>query len=483
MNTCECKIFDLMINAGILCPHDTSGWTSSMKLFAVNVYQETHDYIRKNYKNIMDISLIKDLRDYLIIAVSSAKSPETIKLLSKLFEIDINTIERNIRVLDGDRMMTGHGYVNYDCLTFACRYNSNLSVIDHVIKNSNDLRAINYLQIACRYNNNCDVIKYLVNHYDCIIDHISADSFKAACCLFNEKANNIDVVLYLIEAFKKVSLTDNSDGTDISFETLKKIIPFVQNNERLNNLLMDVISLTDYYDTQNEVALEQLGYNHDETRRFIKSLKINPLLLKEEINDFLDVDPMSIPFSQFMTMVDQITTDIPFVTNYCKNIVSPRGIKFCVQDDYFPDYASMEPLFIHNKITYLGIRKRIYKSMLIFEDIVDIVDIIGGISSDNNLIELEGDQPKYLINMYIHASYTGIDRKVFNIKRIDPCDIIGFIRFIDQYPSNVLSIDLIEKDLIEYFNDKNIEYSQYMKDISIKYKLRYLYVDIHNKNK
>ncbi len=45
-----------------------------------------------------------------------------------------------------------------------------------------------------------------------------------------------------------------------------------------------------------------------------------------------------------------------------------------------------------------------------------------------NLIELDGDQSKYIINKYIQVLYN----KMFLIEKIKPEHIIQFIKFIDQ---------------------------------------------------
>jgi hypothetical protein len=78
--------------------------------------------------------------------------------------------------------------------------------------------------------------------------------------------------------------------------------------------------------------------------------------------------------------------------------------------------------------------------------------------------------------MYIGA----LHEKNPDIMSIKPDDVIPFIKFIDQYPAVNLSIDSLENEIMILFKKYEIVYDENMKDICIKYRLRYMYVDIHN---
>jgi len=88
------------------------------------------------------------------------------------------------------------------------------------------------------------------------------------------------------------------------------------------------------------------------------------------------------------------------------------------------------------------------------------------------------DVPEYVICLYIESTYT----RGFNLDYILPEDFIKFLRLIDQYPTQILEIRLIEWQIVRYlikYQDQ-IEIND-LSDIVRKYELRYLYVAMHNK--
>lgn len=107
--------------------------------------------------------------------------------------------------------------------------------------------------------------------------------------------------------------------------------------------------------------------------------------------------------------------------------------------------------------------------MMLFKDMVKYMNF-------DHLIVLSGSQPLYIIDLYIKALHC----KKILIHEIQVNDINQFVQFIDQYPSDVLSIDLIEGQLINYFNENRIRYDQSIHDICMKYKLKRMCVEIHN---
>jgi len=129
------------------------------------------------------------------------------------------------------------------------------------------------------------------------------------------------------------------------------------------------------------------------------------------------------------------------------------------------------PLFKHNNEIYYGHRSTVYKSILCLNEILDCADFA-------DLIVLEGELPYYLINMYIKSCYSNI----FDIKKVNPDDIKKFIRFIDQYPTTIISINNFELEFIDFFEKNNIKYDDFLINMCKKYELRCMYLDIHNKN-
>ncbi len=89
-------------------------------------------------------------------------------------------------------------------------------------------------------------------------------------------------------------------------------------------------------------------------------------------------------------------------------------------------------------------------------------------------IILNGNLPKYAINLYIQSCCTNN----FNINKIKKSDIINFIKFIDQYPTNILSIGLLELDIIKYIDKFGIKYNDntFLLDICKRYGLKSMYI-------
>jgi hypothetical protein len=121
----------------------------------------------------------------------------------------------------------------------------------------------------------------------------------------------------------------------------------------------------------------------------------------------------------------------------------------------------------------------VYKKIQLLDQIHHIVGTVIH-SNQDQVIVLAGNLPKYLINIYIASCYTGS----LDLCTIDPMDMIDFLKFIDQYPTSDLQIDLMEGQLVEYI-DKHFDLIQgargYLMDICSKYRLKYLYLSMHNK--
>ncbi len=65
---------------------------------------------------------------------------------------------------------------------------------------------------------------------------------------------------------------------------------------------------------------------------------------------------------------------------------------------------------------------------------------------------------------------------------IYPEDIYQFLKFIDRYPSTVVTIQNLEFALIEYFERNNISINEEIKNICERYEFKYLYLHMHIKN-
>lgn len=113
--------------------------------------------------------------------------------------------------------------------------------------------------------------------------------------------------------------------------------------------------------------------------------------------------------------------------------------------------------------------------MLIFKDIdMENLEHIG-----DNLINLEGDMKEYMMNIYLNAIMMGGH---IDLNEINRTDIINFLKFLEQYPADCLSMDTIEKQLIHYFDLNGIQLNNDNKKMfeRCNLKLMYLYTN-HNK--
>ena len=205
--------------------------------------------------------------------------------------------------------------------------------------------------------------------------------------------------------------------------------------------------------------------------KFIKSL--NPLILNKQFHKLSSTDPLNIKFTDFTKLFDGLKHEIcpdEYINDTDSNIrINPVIDLTDTMDNYYHDFTGIEPLFKHNNVIYYGKKEIVYGSMHILKDMLKFAKF-------TELIELEGEQPKYVINMYIQASYN----KIFLIDKIKPEHMIPFIKFIDQYPSEELSINKLEYLLVNYFKNNNLIYDSWMKDLSIRYQLRYMYICTHN---
>ena len=94
-------------------------------------------------------------------------------------------------------------------------------------------------------------------------------------------------------------------------------------------------------------------------------------------------------------------------------------------------------------------------------------------------IVLTSSVPKYVINLYIDSCY----ENKFDINNVLPKDFVNFLNFIDKYPTNVLSIDLLENQLIDYIRKFNNLHDHVIDAFIVKYQLKYLYLSLNNNDK
>jgi hypothetical protein len=115
---------------------------------------------------------------------------------------------------------------------------------------------------------------------------------------------------------------------------------------------------------------------------------------------------------------------------------------------------------------------------------------IRDIANFDEPITLSGKMSKHAMNLWIRSIYT----RQIDIMEIIPTEMIDLLNHIDQYLlgqeqaqgcDDFLTITTIESDIIRYY-DTNALYMDnkllnFLKELSRRYKLKRLYLWIHNK--
>ncbi len=346
---------------------------------------------------------------------------------------------------------------NENYLMFACWASRNLKVIKYFIEeckmniNHKNIDNENCLMLAYRINQNLSIIKYLIEevHMD-----VNANSNKCIYMICKENENFIQIIVYLIE---NTNITMNINN--VSYEKFEQFLPLITNFDKLNLLL----------------ELASHNYNYTSMVSLIK--KLNPIMLTKKFFDLCDINIPSLnKFNTFCQFVYELKCFVPLtikhiIQNGTDNTLDDKNDLDADDQSDINDFSKFpEILFKHNNINYYGNRHIVYNSIKFLKEIIDVADF-------SEEIILTCDVPMYIINLYIQSSYTNI----FNMHRIKSCDIINFLKFIDQYPSMVLSIDHLESEIIKYFDKNKIEYDDYMINLCLKYQFKILYLDMHNK--
>jgi len=169
-------------------------------------------------------------------------------------------------------------------------------------------------------------------------------------------------------------------------------------------------------------------------------------------------------FKDYVKYVDELKCKVYIPTRWwfdLKQITPP----------YINNKKQTEILFIHNSTPYFGHREVIYDSMLFLNDIK------GNTNCDIPFV-LDVMVPEYIVDTYINAICSGR----FNMNDINLIDLKQFLEFIDRYPTKVMSIDILEDELIAYFEKNKVDFEeQYIKNIIHRYGLKHMYLHVHNK--
>jgi NADH:ubiquinone oxidoreductase subunit E len=442
----------------------------------------------------MDPKHLSDTNSCLGLACMRNTNLEIIKYLINDQKMDINHLNYNfdtcltlacmgnnldiIKYLVNDQKMNiNHVNNNSDtCLTLACQHSTNIEVIKYLINDQKmNINHVNNnsdtcLTLACRHCMNIEVIKYLIEHHKMDAKHMNKQRQTCFTLVCRHHRNSaLDVVQYLIE-----STDANISFEQCGFGRWKKIIRRITNTKNYDRL----------YDALTNGIIKYKYTYEKQLNIFLRT--INPILLMDHMRihglDLMDPMDEKFKFEDYVKYVDNMTYIVPpLLSPASKNHSSLCGYKTSRFDHCIDFTQNPSLLFSHNGIKYYGHREIVYDSILCLREIKDIADF-------NELIELSSQAPSYIINLWINTMYTKqID--IHGIRGDSGDDIVLFLKHVDQYPTDILTIGTLEHDLIQYFDDpgKGIDQTQidkhmpYLKELAHRYRLKRLYLWIHNK--
>lgn len=365
-----------------------------------------------------------------------------------------------------------------DCLIISCMHSGSVDQIQYLIGtvglDPNRLYAdnANCLISACGKNNNLHIIKYLVECIKIDISHTNNhgnNCFLAAC--MNSHSDD-QIVKYLVnEVGMDVNYKNHYDHTALCLTYNKKIIKFLVNetNITFNDVvkcditqLAHIIKSVDNCDKLNhviDIAIKM--YPVAKISEIVK--ETNPFKLTQSHRKIFDIKPFDQTYEKCVELINQLCEPVQIPDHNLSQKQREIGILY--------DFSiQSEPLFKHGDQIYHGQRDVVYSQILLLNDIHDIMNL-------KDLIVLEGNLPKNVINQYITSSYTGF----LSFESIEPEHWINFLKFIDQYPTINVQIDKIQIEIIDYMAKHNLDYDPYLVDLCQKYQLKYIYLDMHNK--
>lgn len=484
------KLWEQIVSAGLM----SSESDSFHKKIALKIASHDFKYLEDNYESITDYT-----QKHLLFLIAVYFSVDT-KILK--FMIDKLMISLNFR----------NGFGN-NCLMLACGKHTDLKIIKFLFEQIENLRMINcirdmnynhdnILTCACWTNPSLDVIKYLIDvigmdigSMDCQLN----DCLMIACW----KNTNLDVIKYFVEEKKFDPNNNNIRGETClikamlgnkNFDVIKYLIEKcnvdVNVNDRYKNGIFQHAQKREipelvYLIQQTDVKI-RVGTMHNITygiylgilphitrqdrlqcllRKGLKVFKLPKMF--ELINFFSTCD--AIKYNQFCNIVNHLEFEVPIPIQVEEIKSNENDLP---ENQIINDYTTQpELLFVNDSTKYFGNKQIVYQEIKYLKEIKDMADF----SED---IILTGSYPKHIMNMYLHSIHT--DK--FNIYQIKPHDIVSFIKLIDVYPTNKLSVEILELKIINYYemHKDELKFDEFIMEICSRYGLRSMYLHVHN---
>jgi hypothetical protein len=495
-------------------------------IIAIKIYQNDIDYLSKHYDEV------NNNRYFFAIACAFSENIDVIKFI---FERSIEYLTCAFKLGRYGSHYLGSGETKYSYIELACLFNQNIQIIKYLIEecglvSTRPYLINNCLRCASLYNPKLEVIKYFIedkNIDPLIIDNYHRDNCITLACWKNP---SIKIPIYYCKNYASNINYREKVGRncfDLILErnvfSINDVITFLSsiNIKYIDKEFLKNLSITKYGqildamlfnpEKNYKLILKIIksvphGLNHDLTNALIK-MSENYIIFDKEICDKMQIiHPVFNEFVNYNNFVNQIDDceyyiALPGIASNISNQISLNGdLNNCNRNPYHrsdvsdpipnlsnpisdpdPDSDSdmdrsiidytknHKPLFKCNKRCYYGNQKKAYRSMLLFNDMADTVDF-------SELFELNIDAPKYVINLYVHS----LHGYSIDINIIKPKDIESFVRLIDQYSTINLSIPKMELMFVTYFINNNIIPSDQIKCMCDRYKLKYMYMWIHN---
>ncbi len=448
-------------------------WPNECKTFVMKIYQNDLTYVSENYSKIIKSGYLDSFECFFVV-VALSNDTKMIDFLMKICPLNINyVLERN-------------NIKSYSYLMIACYYNPNIDIITHMVnkyqanvkyKNRN---GEDCLSMGCQ-SKNLLTVKYLVEKY-----YIVAQTYYIfSNGMDNYYGGNVNISLCTDEILKYLFSRElyrekcNMMIKKLSYDDLFRIVTLFKNDYILLNYLL-------------KACYRNMYYIPDSTLKVIKT--INPLMLNTEVRSKANIEhPAIIKFSEFTKLVDSLPHILhEDIGNSLLETLPKKKIKRekllykierledetdqCIdkiekikETDQCIDYTNQSQLlFKINGVNFFAHRNIVYNSIIFLKNIIDSADF-------REPIEIDFVIQPHVINQYIHSCYTNH----FNINNILPCDFISFIKFIDRFPTKILSIDKLEQQIIDYMDDHSMDYHE-IKEFTIRYELKFMYLHIHN---
>ncbi len=486
------------------------------KKFIMSICQNNLEYVKNNYINIKDKYMKTQM---FTIAVAHSNSASVVKFLIDVFEIDLyyddhdlNQIDLNFNDLkititnSKDPMATVFDVLNKEVrakkfyLHLACFYNSSLEIIKFLIKDLkmnpgtkiahrkmiqlpvptliNINEVIDLLNILAsllppsQFNDRSDSSRFSKLNNLCQTQSITACDCLMLSCISN---TNIFVIKYLIQQIEEKNLVfdyiDYAIQLNPNLMLVKYLIEKTNLEIKINTstfirYIQILPLITENYDRFNELLNQ--GISKYDTEHLIRQMdSINPLIIDDSNMKLLRIrDPYTIDYTDFINLVDSLIVKIPFPSHLFDLEEINEKKTYATNISY-----EFKELFEHNNKIYSGDRRIVCDSMYLFNDI----DL-----EYRELPVLTAPLSEHILKMYIQSCYD----HWFCIDNIDSMeDFKQFLKFIDQYPTKIVSIDKLEKQIVKYLYKNKIlcNYDQYIKDLCTKYQLKYLHLYIKQK--